>query len=73
MLLVSTSIELWEDIKSFSFDEVVINNGLHLQHIGEFSREFTAMAMVITLNSALKEVRDNYIKHLNNCSSLSIK
>lgn len=70
---IKTTDELWEDIKSLSLNEVIINNGLHLQRVGEFSREYIAMAMVVALNSALKTTRDNYINHLNNCSSPHIE
>ena len=66
---IKTTDELWEEIKSLSFGEVIIRNGLAVQEVGEFSREYIAMAMVVALQSALKITRDKYVNHLNKCSS----
>lgn len=69
MAEIKTVEELWNEIERLSRDEVIIHHAFQLQRVGEFSREYTAMAMVLALHGALKMVREDYLNHVACCAS----
>lgn len=63
---IKTADELWIEIERLSLDDPLIYHGLAQAKIGNFTKEYTAMAMVIVLHDALKKIREAYIAHVNN-------
>lgn len=66
---IRTADELWDMIEKLAKEEVIINHAFQLQRIGEFDREYTAMAMVLALHGALKMVRTDYLTHIERCAT----
>jgi hypothetical protein len=61
---IKTTDELWQEVKQLALYEPIVHNGLCLQRIGRFSREHTAMCMVLALNEALKITRKEHLNYV---------